>query len=290
MNNEEVRKARAWSLPVVGFAGLGVVGLNYIWAHYREVMSTAEVFSEGEVVRHIVEAPLSLSLTSSVLMVGGVLCGVLAARKAYTSTDRFPGYEAVDRKFRDAEDAKDDLKNAIEGQLDAIRAVDVDGLAERLEAERGMLEDIRRRYSALQVACTNAHRLDCADVEAGAAVIEHYAAVREQVGGQLPKALAEPQRFDELIPEATHADLAGLIEEVAGLQRQAAEGLVDMVAQERQRIAVAKENTEAIMLSVERRGSEGVEVLRPEDVKALLDIEGEAVMRKPRGVAEESGS
>jgi hypothetical protein len=261
-----------WAVPVVVGCGLVVVGLNFFAAHYREVSNTSERFDEAQVIAHMRSAPFELSLASVVLLLIGILCAVLAAYKGYTSTDRYPGFEKIDRRRARAVEAWDDLAASIKGQLDAIAVSEVDALVNRRRAEQAMLGDIRQRHRGFLVSGERARRLDTSDVATAEAAVVHFRQLNLKVrtDGVVPAYFAEPTGLAEMIPKEHHGDLGAFLSEVASKQDEVKNALAGVVVGERERLERAKENTELIMSAIERAGAEQKDVPKLEEIRALL--------------------
>ena len=264
------RRHRRWAVPAMVVIGVIVIICNFVAANYREVATTAKTFTEDLVLKHIVEHPGELSLTSIILGLLGILCALAAAWKGWSSSV-YPGYEKVHRAMSEASAAREDLKQTLQGTLAAIRQNDVEAVWNQHLAADGLLEDLRKRQVALQLRRKKAHELHEDDVEAGSRAIARFRrenlSIRED--GITPAYFSQSPHF-RAVTKGDGDELARLIEAAQDAHTERTEAVAGVLRQARRKVEIAKSNTERIMLSMGRSDVDAGDVPELGELRELL--------------------
>lgn len=271
---------RAWSVPLAA-TSVGVVGAcDFFLMHVRELSARGgEGFNEAAALVHAIQHPTDLSLTSIGLGLFNVLCQAFTAYKVYVSTDPLPGYEREDRAYTERREARDDLVLSLQGQHDAVQSSEVDSVSNRLAAERSIVEDLRRRALALAGRLARISELNALDKEAGHSAIASFRALnlRVRTDNVIPKCFGVSATFAENLQSASLAELDHLFDKVDAAQRACADRVQMVLEQERGRIEAAKENTEGIMLAIERFSVSEEDIPKLAEVRSLLRLPSQEV-------------
>lgn len=271
------RNTRLWVIPVLLVAVAGVVGVNLFAAHYREVaMASRDQFREAQVLGHLLQTPLELSLAAYGLLVAGVLCAIAAAWKGYTVSDPYPGYAREHRRYQDKLDDRNDLKVALHGHLDAIRLTHIDGPFHVSTARRAALEHIQGQYHALTIAVSRAARLDDGDLAAASASLARFRRINLGIrtDGVKPKYFNAPTDFSALKPERSIEELGRMIEDALAQHSAASAQLLEALAEQRARIDRAKDEIDRVIPAIgdhdvtERALPSVAEILRAIDLNS----------------------
>ena len=269
------RNTRLWAIPALIVAALAIVFINAYASHYRMVgtTSTTDDFTDLQVLHHLGSAPFDLSLAAYGLFAFGMLCALAAAWKGYRSSDKYFGYEHADRSYRAKAEDRDDLKAHIHGALDAVRQVEIDGVFNRAIATKAMLDDIRKRHTALQIAEPRSRKLDASDIAAAHAAITRFQALNRDIrsDGVVPTYFDTPADLSLLVPEPTHDDLAALIEAATEANVAHTEKLLKVIARQLERIDRAKDRTDQAMAVIERSTVAEHDLPKLSDLRRLID-------------------
>lgn len=263
------RNARLWSIPVLVLCVIVVIGTALLSAHYREVAASAEDFQESLVLEHFLAHPLSLGLASWGVFFLQCLSAVVAAWKSFTSTDRVVGYETADRAYREVEDAKIDLAASIKGQLEAIKAAEVDARVERRQSALAMLADLRKRVIDLDRNIQKVASQDEVDSEAFSLAIARFRTVSSQVRGD---SYSGEQPTDLLagVPAIKPHGLSDMIDRIGKALRDGGEADAETIERERERIEIAKESTEHFMEAIAAASKAPGQKLGVEEIRKII--------------------
>jgi hypothetical protein len=146
-NQPVSRLRRLATLGVAVFVVL-TVAFNVGVGHLRDQLAGAAPVQMADLLRH----PFSITFTSAVLVLIGILASVLAFRKGYTLDSRVPGHGDADRAFRAADRAMTEYHQALRRDvMDCAQRVpdDCRSLVERAE---GLVEQMVRIATSVEQA------------------------------------------------------------------------------------------------------------------------------------------
>jgi hypothetical protein len=263
---------RLWAVPALILSVLVIFGVNLYVAHWRDVATASEgAFDERLVLDHLLTKPFELSLSSFGLLVAGLLFAAFAAHKAYTASDKYPGYEQETRKVKEPEADANDLKVSVIGHIDAIKQTTVDGLFNQATARQAALENLRGQRRRWQDAKAKAERLDTSDIEAGHEALRHFRRLnlRVRTDDVVPNYFTD-FTLGELVPEASGTDPAAEIEAATEAHIKHTEALLKLIERQIQRIGKAKEIVDQVMPADNAKGVE-VDLPTPEEIRRMID-------------------
>ena len=156
---------------VVFLAWIGaIVGFNLTVAHYREAMETMARDPSAETVRTLTTTPLTFArIDSWLLLILGASFSCFALCDGFSMDDRYPGYGAVDRRFREhaenyraekdiAYSTVEELKDGSIARLDQLASeldMQSNEQAEILEKRQQIIATYRGHEAYLCSSCNN---------------------------------------------------------------------------------------------------------------------------------------
>ncbi len=251
---------RRWAVPSLILAACVVLGAALYGAHYREAGIAAGdgEFKESMALVHLLQSPLDLSLASVGLGVLSVLSAFFAFWKSYRGiADVHPGYARHDRRHKEAQADRVDLKSGILGRIDSIRIGQVDRLNDQAIATRASLEAIDRQLMALVVMVGRDVKLDASDVKAleGALLAFRKINLRVRADGVVPAYFGKPIAVDGMTPTVKLDDLPGLIEAAKSTHVARTGEVLSAVDRQLRRIAWVKQNLDLILAVIHEKAS-----------------------------------
>ena len=158
INHRNVLMKLVGLVGLAGYLGFAVY-LNLAMAHTRELSGHFIVDSGVEVMRRLIEAPLSISdVTSWIFFAVGPTFSVFAMLKGLTLNDTYPGYSAVETARLQAQARYTTRKSDLIDNLREIRDEVSEGMKDigrDLSVKRGEFDSILQARARLNAAFTD---------------------------------------------------------------------------------------------------------------------------------------
>ena len=265
------RKNQAWAWPSIIGLSLLAVGFTTTAAYYKEVSTVKDTVNTKDVVAYVHDHPSDLELSSMLLIAIALLSAGLTAWKVASARDPEPGLATAFKRKKVSGEHESAVKNGLRGQVEAVAAVEVEGLPSKARAELGMLTELRRPNGQLALDVDRVQKLDSQDVGAGQAAIKQARAlnVRVRADGIFPQAYTTEPDLSELVPGLPITDFEARIEAAIKRQRAKVVSVENDIEVERERVHLIKEHTGVLMLAIAKAPELG-KVPELSEVKALI--------------------
>ncbi len=144
--NHVVQKTRRIGLAIFTLLSLLILFIHLFIAHYREVLQINPHVEIGAVLKPMLNSPFMLHDMESLILVSiGVLVTLFSILKGMKLDDKYPGYGAVYRRWKESDneflDAKKQLRSLMR-ELYTLTIRKSDGMMENLESSKDKLETL----------------------------------------------------------------------------------------------------------------------------------------------------
>ena len=273
--NKKAKAIRLWAYPALTLAVSFIAFLNLYAAHFREVGSQNEEFSNDNILEHLITSPAHLSLQSYILLVLGLLCAVYAGFKGYQLSDPYPGFEAQDRRLKEAREDFDYLVASIHGDIEAVRETEIVIAADAPHHGDAALSQISDAYAQFKRRKALFSNLNSRDLKAARQAIDLFRKTNLSIrtDGLEPEYFKQSVQFADLSAFAgdAHSSLDQAVQQAHHDQDEYRQANYALITEMLSRIERAKDNTAKIMTAIEASFVDDKAVPELSEIRALIE-------------------